>query len=202
MSLGSLVNPAYMASGGGSKLENYHPPTNFETFRDGIPLANAQSFSNEDGLKSNVINWIAKYLGIDPSNVEWTSGSSMDGGFSTGYVRQAYNGIPFANAVANVAFVGDKVTSFGNSFVSIDQSKIAPSTPTKTPADAIACAEVRFGGKHNGTEPVLQYLARPDGSVSLVYSVQVQKEDTGAFLEVYVDAHSGEVLSMTDFVAH
>ncbi|KAF9254205.1 hypothetical protein L218DRAFT_968344 [Marasmius fiardii PR-910] len=196
------VNPSYQ----GLQTENYHPPTKFETFKEGLPLSSdSSSFSDDGSFRSVVISWVSDYLGIQKDDVEWTSGYSNDGGVSAGYVRQAYNGIPFVNAVANVSLMNNKVTSFGSSFVDVkDPSKIAASTPKLTAAEAISNAESKCGGSHNGVTPALYYLARQDGSVALVYSVQIQSQpsDGGALLEVYVDADSGEVLSITNFVAH
>ncbi|KAF9254267.1 hypothetical protein L218DRAFT_1082410 [Marasmius fiardii PR-910] len=190
------------ASSCGSNLEHYNPPTKFETFNDGIPVANAQPFSTEEGLKSNVVNWISSYLQINSSNVEWTSGYTMDTGVSVGYVRQSYNGVPFVNAVANVAFKDSKATSFGSSFVPFNTSNFASSTPNITSSIATSSAETKCGGKHSdGIEPSLHYLPRPDGSASLVYSVRMETPDTGDLFEAYVDASSGEVLSTTDFVS-
>lgn len=41
-----------------------------------------------------------------------------------------------------------------------------------------------------------------DGSAALVHTIQVQNEEVNSWFEVYVDAHSGEILSATDYVAH
>ncbi|EEB99843.1 hypothetical protein MPER_00378, partial [Moniliophthora perniciosa FA553] len=82
------------------------------------------------------------------------------------------------------------------------QAKVPSSTPTVKSEDAIATAEELLEGTHNGVEPQLQYLARPDGSPALVHAVQVNNEEDGTFFEAYVDAHSGDVLSVNDFVAH
>ena len=73
-------------------------------------------------------------LKVDESTVQYRSGySSANGRFA--YVRQRHvngvfasgdgalltsllqNGVPFVNAVANVAFKGDRAVTFGSSFV-------------------------------------------------------------------------------------
>lgn len=56
-------------------------------------------------------------------------------------------------------------------------------------------------GKVNDIEPTLEYLVRDDGSVSLTHVVQVRNDTEGTWYEAFVDAHSGEILSVTDFVA-
>jgi hypothetical protein len=48
----------------------------------------------------------------------------------------------------------------------------------------------------------VEYLAREDGSVSLVHVVQIRNEDEGTWFEAYACAHTGKLLSVTDFVSH
>jgi len=43
-------------------------------------------------------------------------------------------------------------------------------------------------------------LVREDNSVALTRVVQIENAETGAWFEAFVDAHSGHVLSVTDFV--
>jgi len=58
-----------------------------------------------------------------------------------------------------------------------------------------------FKGTYNNFPTGLEYLACSDGSVALVHTTQIQNEEVNSWYEVYVDAHSGEILSVTDFVA-
>ncbi|KAL0581125.1 hypothetical protein V5O48_000914 [Marasmius crinis-equi] len=184
--------------GRGVELEAYHPKSQFQTFGAGQLMANAQSFATTEGLKSNAMTWLANNLQVNSSSLEWTSGWSMNN-MSCGYVKQVHDDVPFANAVAHVVFQGDNAISFGNSFVST--SNIAPSTPKVSAEDAAKTAEQTLGGSKNDIATALQYLARPDGSVALVHAIQIQNEDDQSFAEAYVDAHSGKVISMNDFVA-
>lgn len=65
--------------------------------------------------------FVASRLSVNQSAVLFRSGYSADN-VTYAYLRQHHEGIPFANAVANVAFGGGgKVVAFGSSFV-------APST--------------------------------------------------------------------------
>ncbi|ESK86186.1 putative extracellular elastinolytic metalloproteinase precursor [Moniliophthora roreri MCA 2997] len=187
--------------GRGLNVDYYQPRSQFKTYGAGNALAQPQSFASKEGLTSNTLTWIQNQLNLDNSSVAWQSGWSMDS-TSCGYVKQVHDGVPFANAVANVMFKGNNVVAFGNSFVDTAKAKIAPSTPTIQTSDAISKAEAALDGEHSGVEPTLKYLVRSDGSASLVHAVQVQNEDAGTFYEAYVDAHSGDVLSVTNFVAH
>ena len=78
--------------------------------------------------------------------------------------------------------------------------KVASEKPTIDIKSVISKAEQAFNGKYNGCPAAVHYLARPDGSATLVHAIQIQNEEVNKY-EVYVDAHSGEILSATDFVA-
>lgn len=78
---------------------------------------------------------------------------------------------------------------------------MAATTPSITIEQAIASAEETLGGKYNDHPTTLEFLAKDDGSAALTHVVQVQNASTGAWFEAFVDAHSGKVISVTDFVA-
>lgn len=80
-------------------------------------------------------------------------------------------------------------------------ANIASSTPSVDLQTAIATAEWQLSGTHNGITPAIEYLAKADGSVALTHVIQIQNEESGAWYEAFVDAHSNELLSVTDFVA-
>lgn len=61
--------------------------------------------------------------------------------------------------------------------------------------------EQAFDATYNNWPVGLEYLAKADGSVALVHVIQVQNEEVNSWYEVYVDAHTGEIASVTDFVA-
>jgi len=83
--------------------------------------------------------------------------------------------------------------------VHIDE--IAAQQPTVHISAAIRTAEETFGAAYNDYPTILGYYAQWDGSVALVHVVQVQDVDNAIWLQVYVDAHSGEVLSSINFIA-
>ncbi|KAK7045390.1 hypothetical protein VNI00_007641 [Paramarasmius palmivorus] len=180
----------------GSGIETFQPPTNYKTFGAGLEVPGALAATTPE---DQIVSFVASQLNIDKDSVAYRSGVN-NGADKLGYVRQSYNGIPFVNAVANVAFKNNKVVAFGESFV--DTENIASSEPSVDADLAITKAEQTLNGKKNGITPTLEYLARPDGSVALVHVFQIANEEAGMWYEVYSDAHSGELLSVTDFVAH
>ncbi|KAG6907050.1 hypothetical protein DXG01_010736 [Tephrocybe rancida] len=193
------------------QVEAFHPPTKFQTF--GAGLEQAASFS-AFSISDATVEFVKSQLGVDDSSVAFKSGYTT-ADTKIGYAKQAHEGVPFANAVANIAFKGNKVVSFGSSFVSTGKDSlsafstaflttntdnIAPSTPSLSVDSVISAVEDALDGKHNGFPTSLEYLAREDGSSALTHVIQIQNEQTGAWYEAFVDAHTGEVLTVTDFV--
>ena len=87
----------------------------------------------------------------------------------------------------------------------IAQSKAPSTTPTVEVSDAISAAEDLLGGTYDNSAypaPSLEYFAKEDGSFALTHVFHVTNDTAGTFYEAFVDAHSGELLSVTDFVAH
>lgn len=92
-------------------------------------------------------------------------------------------------------------TSFQRLLTKIFSEKIAGSTPSVTVESVIPKVEKALNAKFNGHPTTVEYLARDDGTVSLVHVIQVQNEEVNSWFEAYVDAHTGELISLTDFVA-
>ncbi|KAI0344183.1 hypothetical protein BDW22DRAFT_1137358 [Trametopsis cervina] len=180
----------------GLKVVSFHPETKYETFETGIdhPLSKRATEDLEDASVSAV----HARLGLNQDQVAYKSGFSGEAAHH-GYVRQLVNGIPVANAVANVAFNQDnKLVAFGNSFVK--PAKVAAATPSISVEQAISKAENALGGKYNDWPATLEYVAREDGSLSLAHVVQVRDEAKSLWVEAFVDAHNGDVIHLTDFV--
>lgn len=74
------------------------------------------------------------------------------------------------------------------------------SKPTLTLEEAIAKAESTLGGKYNEWPATLEFIVKEDGTVALTHVVQIQNDETGAWVEAFIDAHSGELVHITDFV--
>jgi len=56
-------------------------------------------------------------------------------------------------------------------------------------------------GTYNGQPTTIQYIAKEDGSMVLTHSMQIRNETQGTWYDAFVDAHSGELVHVTDFVA-
>ncbi|KAG7094657.1 hypothetical protein E1B28_005480 [Marasmius oreades] len=182
--------------GNGVKVPIFHPQANYTTFGEGIEVP--LSFAGA-GIEDNTLSFVSSQLGLDFAKVSYKSGYIRVNGESFGYAKQVHEGVPIANAVANVAFKDNKVVAFGHSFV--DTSKIADSKPSVDVSTVIPKVESALQGKKNDIQPTLEYLAQQDGAVALAHVFQVQNEEAGTWYEAFADAHSGELLSVTDFVA-
>jgi extracellular elastinolytic metalloproteinase len=179
------------------KIETYHPESSYETFGAGIdhPLSRTANTSIED----STVAFIKSHLSLDESTFKFRTGYAGEAA-KHAYVKQVHAGIPFANAVANVAFSNDnKVVAFGNSFVK--PTSVADSTPKLTVKDAIAKAESLLPGKYNDWPARLEYFVKKDNTAVLTHIVQIRDEAKGTWYEAFIDAHSGELVSVTDFVA-
>ncbi|KAJ7260117.1 Fungalysin metallopeptidase-domain-containing protein [Mycena rebaudengoi] len=184
--------------GRGLKLNTFHPESTYETFGEGIdaPLAKRADVS----LEERALAFVQSRAGLQAGpTIAYRSGFEGEAA-DHAYLRQTVNGIPVANAVANVAFnKDDKVVAFGSSFVT--SSNIASPTPSVSIEDATSAAEDALDGTFNEHPSTLEYLATEDGSLLLTHVMQIQNEETGAWFEAFVDAHTGELVSVTDFVS-
>ncbi|KAG8781731.1 hypothetical protein FRC12_021577 [Ceratobasidium sp. 428] len=183
----------------GAKFQTYHPEPVFETYgTNGIdhPLTKRgiKGASSAEAAKS----FLESKLGVAANALNHRTGSNSDVAEHE-YFQQQLNGLPVANAVANVALKNDKVISFGASFVK--PKSVASATPTITKEAAIAKAEAATGAKYNNWPTSLEYFAKDTDHVVLTHVVQVQNEKTGEWYAMYVDAASGEVVNLVSFVA-
>ncbi len=61
--------------------------------------------------------------------------------------------------------------------------------------------EAALDGAYNGFPTTVEYIARPDGLIALTHVIQIQNKDTNTWFAAHVDAHSGDLISVIDFVA-
>ncbi|KAL5631553.1 hypothetical protein ACGC1H_007167 [Rhizoctonia solani] len=183
-----------------AQLQSYHPPSTFETFGKGIdhPLTKrgVKDASSVEAAKA----FLESKLGVSADSISHKGGSSSDI-TEYEYFRQQFNGIPIANAVANVALKNNKVVSYGASFVQPKSVASIAATGTLTKDQAVAKAEAATGAKYNQWPTTTEYFAKDSHNLVLSHVVQVQNDQSGEWYEAYVDASTGEVVNLVSFVS-
>ncbi|GLB35467.1 putative peptidase M36 family protein [Lyophyllum shimeji] len=188
------------------EVKAFYPSSTYHTFGEGIDQPVPQGYTNSStplALDYSAIAFVQSQLGVDATQVGYRSGFTReDGDFA--YVHQFHDGVPFANAVANIAWKNGKVVAFGSSFVDMNStSNIADSKPTLDVNSVIPTAEAALDGEFlNSQPPTVEYLVNEDGSVALTHVIQIQNDTAGTWYEAFVCAHTGKLLSVTNFVAH
>ncbi|KAJ7271283.1 Fungalysin metallopeptidase-domain-containing protein [Mycena haematopus] len=178
------------------ELNTFHPESTYKTFGEGIDHALTRRAGVT--LSEKALAFIQSHLSVPADTVAFKSGFAGEVS-DHAFVRQTIDGIPVANAVANIAFnKEDKVVAVSSSFV--PTTNVASSIPTISLADAITAAEQALDGTFNEHPPTLEFLALEDGSLHLTHVIQIQNEETNAWVEAFIDAHTAELLSVTDFV--
>ncbi|KAG9104086.1 hypothetical protein FRC06_005569 [Ceratobasidium sp. 370] len=180
----------------GVQLTSYHPPSGYGV--DGVDPPPAKRGAKRATPDDVAKRFLQDKLGVAADALARHSGHSFDG-VSYEYFSQIINGVPIANAVANVAMKGDKIVSYGASF--INPRTVAPAIPTLTAVQAIAKAEQALGGKHNDWPTELKYFATDSDHVALAHVIQIQNMHSGEWKQAYVDANNGELVNVVDFVA-
>lgn len=178
----------------GIQLPSYHPASVYETFGDGIdhPLAKRADVTSEDAA----ISFLEGKLGFKKGSFKYKTGFKGEGATHV-YVKQSINGIEVANSVANVAMKNNKVVAYGANF--IKPTHTGSSTAKVTSNEAISLAESHLGGKWNSWPVKTEYFIKDDSSAVLTHVVQVQNEDH--WYESFIDAQTGELVNVIDFVA-
>ncbi|KAH9053792.1 Fungalysin metallopeptidase-domain-containing protein [Lactarius vividus] len=192
----------YVGADRSLKLETYHPESIFKRFGvDGTdPFPTSRRYPrNSPDTNAAAVSFLASKLGISEDSVQFRASAQGQAAHHV-FLVQKINGIPVANAVANVAFNNNgKVSSFSSSFV--DHTGAADTDPSVSLADAITTAEKTLDGTYNGHPPTLEFFVQPNGFAALAHVIQIQNEATGTWYEAFVDAHENTLLSVTDFVA-
>ncbi|KAG2003706.1 extracellular elastinolytic metalloproteinase [Coprinopsis cinerea AmutBmut pab1-1] len=186
------------------RVQAFSPPSQYQTFGTEGPEIGAFG----ENWEQTVLSFAANNFGMDPAGMKWTSGF-LDGNMGYGWISQTLNGIPIANAVANLAFTGGKVVSFGSNFVDLSNSVVP--TPkegqrigTFLPAveEALNANYTLRNAQGEIGEAVLEYYIKPDRSIALTRVGHFRNEETGAYLEAFIDAITGEIVAVNDFVSH
>ncbi|KAH8978807.1 Fungalysin metallopeptidase-domain-containing protein [Lactarius hatsudake] len=190
----------YVGADRSLKLEVNHPESIFERFGvDGVdPFPTYRRYPRDTpDTNAAAVSFLASKLGVPEYSVHPRASAQGQAAHHV-FLVQKINGIPVANAVANVAFNNKrKVSSFSSSFV--EHSGAADTDPSVSLADAITTAEKTLTGTYNGHPPTLEFVVQPNGLAALAHVIQIQNEATGAWYEAFVDAHNNTLLSLTDF---
>ncbi|KAF8156582.1 Fungalysin metallopeptidase-domain-containing protein [Crassisporium funariophilum] len=198
----SHAHPRPLLIDTGLDVDVYHPTSSFETFGEGIdhPLSKRLDVSLSDAA----ISFLGSRLAMDTTKIAFRNGYAGDVSHNT-FLTQTHNGIPIANAVANVVFnKQNKVVAFGSSFISPRQSifQIAIASPVSliTLATAISLAERVLNGKFTGHRPTLEFFAKRDHTLVLTHVIQIKNDTIPTSYEAFVDVQTGELVSVIDYV--
>ncbi|KAF8886762.1 hypothetical protein BD779DRAFT_1800873 [Infundibulicybe gibba] len=134
-------------------------------------------------------------ISIVQSQLQHTVNASdihFQSGFSEGPDTYLYEGVLFANAVANVALHNNKIVAFGSSFVQILAAKIISSLPYRDVPSVIPLAEEVLNGKFDG-HATLEYLVEGEFArrTRATHVVQIQNDNKGTRFEAAPNAYSG-----------
>ncbi|CAG7847122.1 Extracellular metalloproteinase 2; AltName: Full=Elastinolytic metalloproteinase MEP2; AltName: Full=Fungalysin MEP2; Flags: Precursor [Serendipita indica DSM 11827] len=184
-------------------VESYHPPNKFVTYTNGVETPLKKRDGPFTTMEASAVSFLEQQLnmGTDGFRVRSTASTDVSGHV---WAQQMMNGIPVANAVANVGFNKEQnVVAFGANFhaTSTSRAQVAPAEPAIAKEAAISAAEQKLGGKHNGREPSLEYYIQSDGNMALTWVVQVQTSGGDHWYEAFVDASNSNVIATNDFVA-
>ena len=155
---------------------------------------------------------------------------SAHNGVTHVYLQQRLGGIEVVNGIFNVNVMSDgRIVNFGNRFVANLAGNASALSPQIEHEDAIASAadhlglsldrsglrfievfggpalEIRYNGAGISGDPIpvkLAYLPRDSGGTSLTWSVVIRRTDNPDWLNLFVDAVSGEVLEVFNWTAH
>ncbi|KAH9020570.1 Fungalysin metallopeptidase-domain-containing protein [Lactarius pseudohatsudake] len=192
----------YVGADRSLKLEAYHPESIFKRFgvdgTDPFPTYRRYPRGTPD-TSAAAVSFLASKLGVPEDNVHPRASAQGQAAHHV-FLVQMINGVPVANAVANVAFNNKKkVSSFSSSFV--ENSGAADTDPSVSLADAITTAEKTLAGTYNGHPTTLEFVVQPNGYAALAHVIQIQNDTEGTWYEAFMDAHNNTLLSLTDFVA-
>lgn len=122
---------------------------------------------------------------------------------SNAVVLTSQNGIPIANTHASISIdPAGNIVSSSSTFVQLDYNSVPSATPRVSAADAVRSASAALNGQPIGKDPELRYLAVDDSKVALTHAVRMWLDDSGEFVDAYVDASSGEVVGVVEYTSH
>lgn len=182
-----------------AEIETYHPRSSFKTY--GAGLDQDLSLSKRSAEDSAIGYFVSQSeVSVDNMSIkvvkEYSSSHS-----SVVHMKQYYDDIPFANTAANVVLKpGNRIASFASSFVDYCIDEIPSTTPTISLDSVLSDIEDMVGGATStSVAPYLAYLAREDAPPVLTYVVQIVNDAEFTHYQAYIDAHTGELVSIVNF---
>ncbi|KAG8952448.1 hypothetical protein FRC04_004508 [Tulasnella sp. 424] len=168
------------------EFHTYHPPATYEVFEGGVHSLVSRAM--QDGsvpvsVDDASIDYLAKKLGVSKESLEVKSGYKGDTPTHV-YVSQ--------NQRYGKRGILQRRQDYG--------AKVASSDPKLSETEAISTVETHLGAKHNGFPIKTEYVFQDTDHTALAYIVQVRNDKS--WLEAFVDADSGKVVNVIDFVAH
>ncbi|KAG9089171.1 hypothetical protein FRC07_012388, partial [Ceratobasidium sp. 392] len=147
----------------GATFQSYHPEPVFETYgTEGVDHPLTKRGVKDATSAAAAKAFLESKFGLSADALAHRTGSNSDVAEHE-YFHQQLNGLPVANAVANVALKNNKVVSFGASFVK--PKSVAPAIPALTKPQAITKAEAATGAKYNNWPTSLEYFAKDSDHV-------------------------------------
>ncbi|KAF8507281.1 Fungalysin metallopeptidase-domain-containing protein [Hysterangium stoloniferum] len=195
----NIVNSTYWVQdvSPGKQLNAFFPKSTFTTFGEGLDVPPVKRDGNAT-TEEAALSFVKSQLNVTDDDLMITSSYDSDVA-KHAFLIQKINGVPVANAVANVAFNhANKVVAFGYNF--IKPSSVPPPTPSLKVADAISKAEAALSIPHNNWPTSVMYFAKDDNTLVLSHVIQLQ--NNVSWVEAFINAHSGELANVHNFVSH
>lgn len=148
---------------------------------------------------------LAKTIGVQVDQLQVTQHYVSKAGVQHVYATRLIDGIPVINQNAAIHTHNGEIIKIHTAFTASKMVKRgipAAKTAKLTLEQAAKIAEKELGAPRDSIPAKLEYLQRSDGSISLVHTFQVKdmKNKNPKFFHVAVDAVSGEMLQVVNYI--
>jgi uncharacterized membrane protein YkoI len=182
----------------GIQIPYYYPQSNFETFR---PVENSFFELSEIDVLEMGKRELSKEMRLPVEEVKIMSSFTSQDGTTHIYASRLFNGVVVRNQNGAIHIQGGKVVAMSSNVVpNDDERRVVPRPPRLTLEQAVAIAEQKYGIRRDAHEPSQVYIQVPSGALTLAYQFQLRNDDTIQWYQVSVDATTGQILDVVDFV--
>ncbi|KAL2911272.1 decapping endonuclease targeting mRNA [Polyrhizophydium stewartii] len=202
-----LAAPAPDATGlhrrGAGKLPFYFPESVYETVNE--DAASRPSFASipEDQAVKIATDFLTAKLGITADEFQVANSFTDASGTTHVYGAQFANGVRVANHQAAAHVKNGEVVSYSSSF-GTDQHLVKPHIPPVqaklTADDAVAKAVASTGIPHHKDFTTVSEYVNTGSAIVYAHKLQLRDENKGQWVQVWVDANTGEIVHSADFV--